>query len=71
MDSSDAGERVGALFVRLYRPFPKEHLLAALPATVWKVAVLDCNKEPGSGGEPLFLDVSPPSGNPWPARTEK
>lgn len=55
---NEAGEKVGALFVRLYRPFPKEHLLAALPATVRKVAVLDRTKEPGSGGEPLFLDVS-------------
>jgi pyruvate synthase len=55
---NEAEEKVGALFVRLYRPFPKEHLLAALPATVRKVAVLDRTKEPGSGGEPLFLDVS-------------
>jgi len=55
---NEEGEKVGALFVRLYRPFPKEHLLAALPATVRKVAVLDRTKEPGSGGEPLFLDVS-------------
>ncbi len=55
---NEAGEKVGALFVRLYRPFPKEHLLAALPATVRKVAVLDRTKEPGAGGEPLFLDVS-------------
>lgn len=55
---NESGEKVGALFVRLYRPFPKEHLLAALPATVRKVAVLDRTKEPGSGGEPLFLDVS-------------
>ena len=54
---NESGEKVGALFVRLYRPFPKEHLLAALPATVRKVAVLDRTKEPGSGGEPLFLDV--------------
>ena len=55
---NESGEKVGVLFVRLYRPFPKEHLLAALPATVRKVAVLDRTKEPGSGGEPLFLDVS-------------
>ena len=55
---NEAGEKVGVLFVRLYRPFPKEHLLAALPATVRKVAVLDRTKEPGAGGEPLFLDVS-------------
>jgi pyruvate-ferredoxin/flavodoxin oxidoreductase len=51
------GEPVGALTVRLYRPFPAEALLAALPATVGRVAVLDRTKEPGSQGEPLFLDV--------------
>ena len=43
--------------VRLYRPFPAQALLAALPATVRRVAVLDRTKEPGSLGEPLFLDV--------------
>ncbi len=53
-----AGNKVGALFVRLYRPFPAAALLAAMPTTVTKVAVLDRTKEPGSGGEPLFLDVS-------------
>ena len=51
------GRRVGMLNVRLYRPFPVEDLLAALPASARKVAVLDRTKEPGSGGEPLFLDV--------------
>ncbi|MEO9138214.1 MAG: pyruvate:ferredoxin (flavodoxin) oxidoreductase [Jatrophihabitans sp.] len=51
------GERVGVLQVRLYRPFPVEALLAALPVSVRKVAVLDRTKEPGSLGEPLFLDV--------------
>ena len=55
---NESGEKVGVLFVRLYRPFPKEHLLDALPTTVRKIAVLDRTKEPGSGGEPLFLDVS-------------
>ena len=55
---TESGEKVGVLFVRLYRPFPKEHLLDALPTTVRKIAVLDRTKEPGSGGEPLFLDVS-------------
>ena len=53
-----AGERVGVLQVRLYRPFPAEALLAALPATARRVAVLDRTKEPGSPGEPLFLDVA-------------
>ena len=52
------GAKVGVLFVRLYRPFPTEALLAALPVTASRVAVLDRTKEPGSGGEPLFLDVA-------------
>jgi pyruvate-ferredoxin/flavodoxin oxidoreductase len=51
------GERVGVLQVRLYRPFPAEELLEALPASVRAIAVLDRTKEPGSHGEPLFLDV--------------
>jgi len=51
------GERVGVLKVRLYRPFPAEALVAALPPTVRAVAVLDRTKEPGSAGEPLYLDV--------------
>ena len=52
-----AGERVGLLTVRLYRPFPAEQLVAALPRTVRGIAVLDRTKEPGSVGEPLYLDV--------------
>jgi len=52
------GERVGVLQVRLYRPFPTGELLDALPASVRRVAVLDRTKEPGSSGEPLFLDVA-------------
>lgn len=52
-----SGERVGVLQLRLYRPFPSDELLAALPATVRQVAVLDRTKEPGSNGEPLYLDV--------------
>ena len=51
------GERVGALTVRLYRPFPAEALVDALPRSVARIAVLDRTKEPGSIGEPLFLDV--------------
>src|SRR5262249_36175970 len=43
--------------VRLYRPFSVQHLLRALPPTVRSIAVLDRTKEPGSAGEPLFLDV--------------
>ena len=51
------GERVGVVKVRLYRPFPAAALLAALPPTTRAVAVLDRTKEPGSVGEPLYLDV--------------
>jgi pyruvate-ferredoxin/flavodoxin oxidoreductase len=51
------GERVGVIQVRLYRPFPTQELLTALPATVRRIGVLDRTKEPGSLGEPLYLDV--------------
>ncbi|MCC7474287.1 MAG: pyruvate:ferredoxin (flavodoxin) oxidoreductase [Pirellulales bacterium] len=51
------GEEVGLLKVRLYRPFATEAFLAALPATVERMAVLDRTKEPGAIGEPLYLDV--------------
>ena len=51
------GERVGLAQVRLYRPFPVRALVEALPASVKRIAVLDRTKEPGSIGEPLFLDV--------------
>jgi pyruvate-ferredoxin/flavodoxin oxidoreductase len=51
------GEPVGLLTVRLYRPFPAAELAGALPATVRRIAVLDRTKEPGAGGEPLYLDV--------------
>ena len=50
-------EKVGVLVVRLYRPFSPKHLIAALPKTVEKIAVLDRTKEPGSIGEPLYMDV--------------
>ena len=52
-----AGEKVGLVKVRLYRPFCADKLVAALPKTVKKIAVLDRTKEPGSLGEPLYLDV--------------
>jgi pyruvate-ferredoxin/flavodoxin oxidoreductase len=52
-----AGEKVGVLKVRLYRPFSKEALIAALPATAQAIAVLDRTKEPGALGEPLYCDV--------------
>ena len=51
------GERVGVLQVRLFRPFPDRALLDELPASTSRIAVLDRTKEPGSHGEPLFLDV--------------
>jgi len=54
---NERGERVGVLQVRLYRPFPARALVEALPASVRRLAVLDRTKEPGSIGEPLFLDV--------------
>jgi len=51
------GEKVGALKVRLYRPWSAEHFLQALPDTVKSIAVLDRTKEPGSLGEPLYQDI--------------
>ncbi|MBR6761242.1 MAG: pyruvate:ferredoxin (flavodoxin) oxidoreductase [Oscillospiraceae bacterium] len=51
------GQKVGIVKVRLYRPFSAEKLVAAIPATAKKIAVLDRTKEPGALGEPLFLDV--------------
>ena len=53
----ERGEKVGILKVRLYRPFSVEHFVAALPETVRAIAVLDRTKEPGSTGEPLYLDT--------------
>ena len=52
-----AGEKVGMLRIRLFRPFPAEQIVAALPPTVRSIAVLDRTKEPGAVGEPLYLDV--------------
>ena len=51
------GEKVGLIKVHLYRPFSIKHLLSAIPSTVKKISVLDRTKEPGSLGEPLYLDV--------------
>ncbi|MDO4621880.1 MAG: pyruvate:ferredoxin (flavodoxin) oxidoreductase [Eubacteriales bacterium] len=51
------GRKVGLVKVRLYRPFSKEALIAAIPETAKQISVLDRTKEPGSIGEPLFLDV--------------
>ncbi|MDR0416720.1 MAG: pyruvate:ferredoxin (flavodoxin) oxidoreductase, partial [Propionibacteriaceae bacterium] len=52
------GQKVGVLQVRLYRPWPAEAFLAALPPTADRIAVLDRTKEPGASGEPLYLDVA-------------
>lgn len=51
------GLKVGAVRVHLYRPFSEEHFIRAFPGTVKKIAVLDRTKEPGSAGEPLYLDA--------------
>jgi pyruvate-ferredoxin/flavodoxin oxidoreductase len=55
---NETGEKLGVVVVRLYRPFPVGDFLNALPPTVKTIAVLDRTKEPGSTGEPLYLDVS-------------
>jgi pyruvate-ferredoxin/flavodoxin oxidoreductase len=52
-----AGEKVGMLRVRLFNPFPAEQIVSALPASVRAIAVLDRTKEPGSVGEPLYLET--------------
>jgi pyruvate-ferredoxin/flavodoxin oxidoreductase len=54
---ADHGEKVGLIKIRLFRPFSPAHLLAALPVTTQKIAVLDRCKEPGANGEPLYQDV--------------
>ncbi|MBU8869398.1 MAG: pyruvate:ferredoxin (flavodoxin) oxidoreductase [Gemmatimonadales bacterium] len=51
------GEKVGILKVRLFRPFSAEHFLAAMPASVKTIGVLDRTKEPGGCGEPLYMDI--------------
>ena len=51
------GEKVGLITVHLYRPFSAKHFLSVLPETAKRICVLDRTKEPGAGGEPLYLDV--------------
>ena len=51
------GEKVGALFVRLFKPFSIKDFMEKMPKTVKKIAVLDRTKEPGSVGEPLYMDI--------------
>ncbi|MBN2257726.1 MAG: pyruvate:ferredoxin (flavodoxin) oxidoreductase [Anaerolineaceae bacterium] len=53
----EAGEKVGVITVHLYRPFSVTHFIQALPTSVKTLAVLDRTKEPGTSGEPLFMDV--------------
>ncbi len=55
---NENGYKTGVIKIRLYRPFPTEALLKALPDTVKRIAVLDRTKEPGAPGEPLYLDVA-------------
>ncbi|HCO18694.1 MAG TPA: pyruvate:ferredoxin (flavodoxin) oxidoreductase, partial [Tissierellales bacterium] len=54
---NNQGEKVGVLEVHLYRPFASEYFLNAIPKSVKRIAVLDRTKEPGSNGEPLYMDV--------------
>ena len=54
---TERGEKVGLVSVHLYRPFSVKYLAAVMPKTVKRIAVLDRTKEPGSNGEPLYLDV--------------
>lgn len=56
-DLTAKGEKIGLVKVHLYRPFSVKHLIEVLPSSVKKIAVLDRTKEPGSVGEPLYLDV--------------
>jgi pyruvate-ferredoxin/flavodoxin oxidoreductase len=69
------GERVGVIDVHLFRPFSAAHLLAALPASVRAIAVLDRTKEPGALGEPLYMDVltalaAAGASSPWAGRKQ-
>ncbi|CAB4918772.1 unannotated protein [freshwater metagenome] len=61
-----SGRHTGVAIIRLYRPFPAAALLAALPATARRIAVLDRAKEPGAPAEPLHLDVSLSIAEGWP-----
>jgi pyruvate-ferredoxin/flavodoxin oxidoreductase len=65
---TERGEKLGILKVRLYRPFAIEAFVAALPATVRSIAVLDRTKEPGATGEPLYLDVINALHEAWPGK---
>ena len=62
---AEQGEKVGVVKVRLYRPFSASHFAAVLPSTVQKITVLDRTKEPGSTGEPLYIDVVTALSEAW------
>lgn len=66
---TEKGEKIGVLKVRLYRPFDMKKLVEAIPQTVKKIAVLDRTKEPGAGGEPLYLDIVTALHEEWPNET--
>ncbi len=66
-----AGEKVGLLTVRLYRPFDTEAFVGALPQSVRAIAVLDRTKEPGAIGEPLYQDVVTALAEAWPRRQRR
>ncbi|MEW5872404.1 MAG: pyruvate:ferredoxin (flavodoxin) oxidoreductase [Chloroflexota bacterium] len=61
------GEKIGVVKVHLYRPFSVDHFIKALPSTVKHIAVLDRTKEPGSAGEPLYLDIVTALSEGWTA----
>jgi pyruvate-ferredoxin/flavodoxin oxidoreductase len=63
----ERGEKIGVVKVHLYRPFSIQHFVKALPPTVQKIAVLDRTKEPGSAGEPLYVDVVTAINEGWEA----
>ena len=65
------GEKVGLIKIRLYRPFPLDAFIDALPATANKLVVLDRTKEPGSIGEPMYLDVRTAIGEAMQKKTYK
>lgn len=56
--NKERGEKLGLVKIRLYRPFSVEHFLSSIPDSVRKIAVLDRTKEPGSIGEPLYIDIN-------------
>lgn len=66
---TEKSEKVALLKVRLYQPFDMKKFVEVIPKTVKKIAVLDRTKEPGAGGEPLYLDIVTPLHEEWPNET--